>query len=392
MRLAVTLGTVLAALGLGIGAAGCSSGDEDNPEAGGQADPSDTTTTRVQVVEGIGREGGFNPEDIYERLGPGVVTVASTFASGAVPDESGEGGQGSGFVLDGEGYIATNAHVITTGQGPAATRAEEVYVSFSDGNRVPAEIIGDDPFADVALLKVDPKGLSLSPLALGRSESITVGEPVVAIGSPFGEEQSLSVGVVSALDRAIASLTPFQVGDAIQTDAAINPGNSGGPLLDGKGRVLGINAQIRSRSGGGEGVGFAIPVGAVRRSLEELRENGRVEYGYLGVSALRLWPQAAERLELEGKAGAAVEEVTPGSPADEAGLEAGRELEFQGTQIPSDGDVIVAVDGQKLTRERDLADVVGLKRPGDEVELEVVRDGERRTVTVRLGKRPLTVN
>jgi S1-C subfamily serine protease len=346
----------------------------------------------VQVVEGIGREGGFNPEDIYERLGPGVVTVASTFASGAVPDESGEGGQGSGFVLDGEGYIATNAHVITTGQGPAARRAEEVYVSFSDGNRVPAEIVGHDLFADVGLLKVDPEGLELTPLTLGTQDSIEVGEPVVAIGSPFGEEQSLSVGVVSALDRAIASLTPFQVGDAIQTDAAINPGNSGGPLLDGKGRVLGINAQIRSRSGGGEGVGFAIPVGAVRRSLEELRENGRVEYGYLGVSALRLWPQAAERLELEGKAGAAVEEVTPGSPADEAGLEAGRELEFQGTQIPSDGDVIVAVDGQKLTRERDLADVVGLKRPGDEVELEVVRDGERRTVTVRLGRRPLTVN
>ena len=374
---------------LALACAGCSSGGGDKPAEAGRTT---TTTTRVQVVEGVGQDGGFNPAEIYGRLSPGVVTIESVFAEGALTDATGGGGQGSGFVLDGDGYIATNAHVITTGEANDAERAVEVYVRFSDGNRVPAEIVGHDLFADVGLIKVDPEGLELTPLTLGTQDSIQVGEPVVAIGSPFGEEQSLSVGVVSALDRAIGSLTDFQVGDAIQTDAAINPGNSGGPLLDGRGRVLGINAQIRTRSGGGEGVGFAIPVGAVRRSLDELRENGRVEYGYLGVSALRLWPQAAERLDLEEATGAAVEDVTPGSPADEAGLEAGRGVDFQGVEIPEDGDVIVAVDGKKLTRERDLPDVVGLMHPGDEVDLDVVRDGEHRTITVRLGKRPLAVN
>ena len=197
-------------------------------------------------------------------------------------EDGGEGGQGSGFVLDDEGYIATNAHVVTKEDDNSA-RAERVFVQFPDGNRVPAEIVGHDPNADVALLKVEPSGLELTPLRLGRSAGLQVGEPVAAIGSPFGEEQSLSVGVVSALDRNIQSLTRFGIGDAIQTDAAINPGNSGGPLLDAHGRVIGINAQIKSQSGGGEGVGFAIPVDAVRRSLAELREDGRVEYGYLGV-------------------------------------------------------------------------------------------------------------
>ena len=227
------------------------------------------TTTRVKVVEGIGSKGGFDPAQIYDRLAPGVVTILSLFEGGAsILDDGGEGGQGSGFVIDGEGYIATNAHVVTSDSGG---RAEQVFVEFSDGNRVEAKIVGVDPNADVALLKVDPSGLSLTPLRLGVSHGIVVGEPVAAIGSPFGERQSLSIGVISAIDRNIESLTRFQIGDAIQTDAAINPGNSGGPLLDAHGRVLGINAQIKSQSGGGEGVGFAIPVDAVSRSLRELR-------------------------------------------------------------------------------------------------------------------------
>jgi S1-C subfamily serine protease len=375
---------------LALAAAGCdsSSDDESSRPAGTTRE---VTTTRVQVVEGIGREGGFDPGEIYSQLSPGVVTVLSIF-DGPVSllDDGGEGGQGSGFVLDDKGYVATNAHVVTAEEDDSK-QAKRVFVQFSDGNRVAAEIVGRDLNADVALLKVDPEGLKLTPLSLGRSTNLEVGSPVAAIGSPFGEEQSLSVGVVSALDRNIRSLTRFGIGDAIQTDAAINPGNSGGPLLDAQGRVIGVNAQIKSQSGGGEGVGFAIPVDAVRRSLSELRDNGRVDYGYLGVETLILWPQLAERLGVDADAGAAlVRRVEADSPAEDKGLEAGDEtIDFQGQpQIPSEGDVIVAVNGAPLTRRQDLSDVISRHDAGDKVVLTVVRDGKRRRVSLTLGERP----
>ena len=379
----------LATAALALAAAGCDS--DDGEDARGLRE---VTTTRVEVVEGIGAGGDFDAAQIYERLSPGVVTVISIFEGGAsLLEDEGEGGQGSGFVLDGQGHIVTNAHVVTTEgdlTGSSAERAEQVFVEFSDGNRVPAEIVGDDPNADVALLKVDTEGLRLTPLRLGAPETIAVGQPVAAIGSPFGEQQSLSVGVISAIDRNIQSLTRFEIGNAIQTDAAINPGNSGGPLLDARGRVIGVNAQIRSRSGGGEGVGFAIPVDAVRRSVRELRHRGRVDYGYLGVSTLAVWPQLAERLDLRGGGGALVQAVEENSPADEAGIEAGDdEISFQGQpSIVTGGDVIVTVDGRRLTRREDLADVISSLSTGDKVRLGILRDGERRTVEVTLGRRP----
>jgi S1-C subfamily serine protease len=369
-------------------AGGCSIGEEDDEEPTSSDTPERVETTRVQVVEGIGAKGGFDARAIYERLGPGVVTVISLFGEGDAPLGNQDGGLGSGFVLDGEGFIATNAHVVTNGQG--LSRARRVYVDFADGNRVPARIIGTDPNADVALLKVEPQGLSLTPLELGHLDDVAVGDPVAAIGSPFGEEQSLSVGVISALDRNIASLTDFGIGDAIQTDAAINRGNSGGPLLDARGRVIGINAQIRTETGEGAGVGFAVPVDAVRRSLDSLREDGEAEYGYLGVSTQALYPQLAERLGLDVDVGALVHEVVDDSPADEAGLTAGdRQIEFQGqTDIAVDGDVIVAVNGERLTPTADLGDVISLLEPGEQVELEILRDGEPRTIEVELGERP----
>jgi S1-C subfamily serine protease len=379
------------AAALALAATGCDSGDDEGQDAGARA-PREVTTTRVQVVEGLGREGRFDPGQIYERLSPGVVTITSVFDGETNPlEDQGEAGQGSGFVLDGRGYIATNAHVVTAEDLSGTRRANEIYVAFRDGNRVAAEVVGTDPNADVALLKVDPEGLKLTPLPLGVPETIEVGEPVAAIGSPFGEQQSqsLSIGVVSALDRSIQSLTQFQIGNAIQTDAAINPGNSGGPLLDARGRVIGINAQIRSRSGGGEGVGFAVPVDAVRRSLRELRRNGRVDYGYLGVGTQVLYPQLAERLDLKVGAGALVQEVEEDSPAEDAGIEAGDdEITFQGRQIPTGGDVIVAVDGKRLTLHEDLADVISTRSAGDRVRLVLLHDGERRTVQVTLGRRP----
>jgi S1-C subfamily serine protease len=390
-----------ALLAVALLAGGCSLSD-DEPSGGGEADPGaavdgQTVTgtrtverTKVDVVGDIGKDGAFDPRTIYEELGPGVVTVISTFGERRRPG-GGEGGLGSGFVLDGDGYVATNSHVVL-GNPPKFERARDVYVEFADGNRVPAKIVGTDLNADVGLLKIDPEGLTLTPLRLGESHNLRVGSPVAAIGSPFGEEQSLSIGVISALDRDIESLTQFRIGDAIQTDAAINRGNSGGPLLDARGRVLGINSQIKSSSGGGEGVGFAVPVDTVKRSLSQLRETGKVEYGFLGVSASPLYPQLARRLGLPVERGALVATVEKGSPADKAGLSAGKgKIEFQGQpDIPRDGDVIVAVDGKKLTEDVDLPDLIGQKGPRQKVRLDLVRGKERRTVTVTLAPRPST--
>ena len=382
----------LAALVLALAAGGCSLGDPDDGD-GGDAPAAErrVETTRVQVVENLGRDGGFDAEGIYKRLSPGVVTIISTFPGGGeLLDSDGEGGLGSGFVIDGEGYIATNAHVVTTGEGDRLRRASQVYVEFADGNRVPAKIVGHDANADVALIKVDPAGLSLTPIRLGDSSRLRVGQPVAAIGSPFGERQSLSVGVISALDRDIESLTDFSIGNAIQTDAAINQGNSGGPLLDAHGRVIGINSQIKTASGGGEGVGFAVPVDTVKRSLEELRASGHVDYGFLGVTTQALYPQLARHLGVSAREGALVVQVVDGGPADDVGLRAGEdETSFQGQDgIPRGGDVIVAVDGRRLEGESDLADLISLHRPGDRVRLDVVRGDRRRTVSVRLGERP----
>ena len=383
-----------AAVALALALGGCSGDDGGGgePERGPVAQ--EVRTTKVEVVEGLGKDGSFDASALYDRLSPGVVTVISLFGDGGASllrgEDDGEGGQGSGFVLNGEGYVATNAHVVTTGNPPRAKRAKEVFVELSDGNRVEAKIVGTDPNADVALLKIDPAGLELTPIRLGKSTDLDVGTPVAAIGSPFGERQSLSVGVISALDRNIDSLTQFTIGNAIQTDAAVNPGNSGGPLLNGAGEVLGINSQIKSTSGGGEGVGFAVPVDTVRRSLRELRKDGKVDYGYLGVTSQPLYPQLARRLDLPTSTGALIVQVQNGSPADDAGLESGgRKIEFQGQpDIPANGDVILAVDGKKLTRESDLADLISAKDAGDEVELEVYRDGKRRTEKVKLGERP----
>jgi 2-alkenal reductase len=364
----------------------------------GSDDESETTTT---VAEG-GRErviveasnGAFNPQAIYDQAATGVVTVVSLFEGGDVGLLGGgrAAGQGSGFVVSDDGEIITNAHVVTDAQasgGGEINEAREVYVQFSDHNQVPADVVGFDPFADVALLKVDPEGLDLNPLELGSTEDIEVGQPVAAIGSPFGEENSLSVGVISATGRSVESLTDFQIDDAIQTDAAINPGNSGGPLLDAEGQVLGINQQIRTASGADEGVGFAVPVSAVESSLEQLREDGSAEYAYIGVSTQGLYPQLAERLNIDSSTGALIAEVVPGSPADEAGLEAGdQDIRFQGQQVTVGGDVIVAVDGQDLVEEADLARLISEHSPGDIVTLEVIRDGDTEELEIELGERP----
>jgi 2-alkenal reductase len=373
--------------------AGCGDGGDDSSSSGGGGDEPRSQTTRVEVIENSGREGGFDPKAIYESEAPGVVTVISLFGSGgldSVLGGEGGGGVGSGFVLNGEGEIATNAHVVTTGEGDAIRRAREVYVEFADGNQVEAEIVGADPNADIALLRIKPDGLRLRPLPLGESSSVEVGEPVAAIGSPFGEAQSLSVGVISAIDRSIESLTNFRISGAIQTDAAINPGNSGGPLVDGEGRVIGVNQQIKSTSGGGEGVGFAVPVDAVKRSLDMLRKDGTADYAYLGVSSVELYPQLVERFDLDVQKGAWVQEVNPGGPAEKAGIRGGGSpVNFQAQPFRPGGDVITKVDGKPVEDSAQLADLIADFEPGEEVPLEIHRGGDTRQIEVTLGERPL---
>ncbi|HEV2060437.1 MAG TPA: trypsin-like peptidase domain-containing protein [Solirubrobacteraceae bacterium] len=383
---------LLAAL-IALVVAGCGGGDDG--AAGGDSAASVTTverTTTVEVARGAGDDDAFDPSRIYERDAPGVVTIRSVLSGGAgVPGVPGGGdsGLGSGFVLNERGEIATNAHVVTQGEGRSIRKAKEVYVAFADGNQVPARIVGYDANADVALLRIDPSGLTLRPLRLGTARDLRVGSPVAAIGSPFGEPQSLSVGVVSATDRSIRSLTGFEIGGAIQTDAAINQGNSGGPLVNAKGDVLGINSQIQTSSGGGEGVGYAVPADTVRRTLTALREDGKIDYAYLGVATTRIYPQLARRFRLPVTAGAWVQEVVPDGPADDAGLRAGtRERRFQARDVAVGGDIITALNGEKLENEAALADALLDFRPGQQVTLRIYRDGKARDVRVRLGARP----
>ena len=377
----------LAAALLALGAAACTDSGDGGPSTDYREAAPPAERTRVRVPEGLDR-GPFDARRIYRALAPGVVTVLAQSDGGLVGEQQ---GIGSGFVLDGDGYIATNAHVIRT-DPPELDRTDAVYVELADGNRVEAEVVGDDLFSDVALLKVDPRGLTLTPLELGRSSDLTVGEPVAAIGSPFGERQSLSVGVISALDRSIQSLTSFKTEDAIQTDAAINHANSGGPLIGRDGRVIGINAQIQSTGGGGEGVGFAVSVDVVRRSLDQLREDGSAEYAYAGVTSQDLYPQLARRLGFGVARGALVRGVEDGGPADDAGIDAGDErIEFQGQRdIPRGGDAIVAIDGHPVRGSSDIAEAIGRLRPGDRVVFEVARGADRRTVEVELGARDAT--
>jgi S1-C subfamily serine protease len=212
---------------------------------------------------------------------------------------------------------------------------------------------------------------------------------VAAIGSPFGEQQSLSVGVVSATDRSVQSLTKFEIAGAIQTDASINPGNSGGPLLDAGARVIGINQQIETNSGANDGVGFAVPISAIKHSVAQLREDGEAEYAYIGVSGQPLYPQLARKLGLDTTFGSLVAEVVPGGPAEKAGIEGGGDkLRFQAGQYRTGGDVILQVEGRDIVRPDDLAEAVATRQPGDVVTLTVLRDGKREDVKVTLGKRP----
>ena len=389
--LSLFCGAVLAAALI----AGCG-GDGDDSDSSGAATGEASTATQVVVQAS---DGSFNPAQIYKDVAPGVVTITSVFEEGGVADLLGGGGvgQGSGFVVDRDGSIVTNAHVVATGGnqngGGQLREARQVFVEFGDRNRVSADVVGVDPDSDVALIKVDPDGLGIEPVSLSERSDFAVGEPVAAIGSPFGEDQSLSVGVISATDRTVEGLTNFGIDNAIQTDASINPGNSGGPLLDAKGEVIGVNEQIASSSGSNSGVGFAIPVTSVRYSLDQLKADGEVDYAYLGVTSESVYPQLAEHLGLDTEAGALVTQVVNGSPADEAGLRgsSGQET-FQLQRVRTGGDVVIAVEDKPVVQNSDLSELISMHKPGDEVTLDIIRDGRRATVDITLGARPADVN
>jgi len=363
--------------------AGCGSGDEGRATATGSASPKEAAGTPAPAPQVAIETSspGFDATRVYREAAPGVVTIRSVFDEGAA--------EGSGFVLDDQGEIVTNAHVVTDEAGGPRVPAKNVYVEFPERNVVPAQIVGFDPFNDVALLKVAPKGLPLHPLQLGDDGELQVGQPVAAIGSPFGEQHSLSVGVVSATDRSVKSLTQFEIFGAIQTDASINPGNSGGPLLDAGARVIGINQQIETNSGANDGVGFAVPVSAIKRSVAQLREDGTAEYAYMGVSSQALYPQLARKLGLDTTFGGLISEVVPGGPAEKAGLVGGSdEVRFQAAKWRAGGDVILQVDGQDIVEENDLARVISAHQPDEKVTLTVLHDNKREKVELTLGKRP----
>jgi S1-C subfamily serine protease len=338
---------------------------------------------------------GFDPARIFRTRAPGVVTVFAFF--GDPNSQATEISQGSGFVISPKGYVLTNSHVITTaGDGSKLEAAEHLYVEFSDGDRAEARIVGWDLYDDVGLIRLTSTQHKLTPVPLGESKAVQVGQPVAAIGSPLGNENSLSVGVVSAIHRSIAALTVarYKVIDAIQTDAPITHGNSGGPLFDARGRVIGINAQIRSQSGNGNdsGVGFAIPIDAAKRSVAQLIEKGRVTYAYVGIETDDMTPSLARALHYRVDHGALVADVKPGSPADRAGLRGGNsQVNILGIQdLVTGGDVIVAIDGTPVRRADDVVRIVSSElKPKDVAVFTIVRDGQTKKVAVTLAERQL---
>ena len=329
---------------------------------------------------------------IYRRAAPGVVQVTATqvvetpavdpFFGFSVPQSQSQQALGSGFVIDKAGHIVTNYHVIAG--------ARSVRVSFSDNESVRARIVGSDPSTDVAVLQVDAHALALSPLPLGDSDAVHVGDPVVAIGNPFGLDRTVTAGIVSALQRVIqAPAQQYSIDHVIQTDAALNKGNSGGPLLDARGSVIGVNSQIQSGNGGNVGVGFAVPINTVKTVAAEIIKTGHAEHAFLGITGQAVTPSIAKLFRLPASQGVLVASVKPGSAAAKAGLRAGtQKVLANGESYPLGGDLIVSADGVPLGSIERLHDVISSKKPGDRVSLEIWRGSSKTSLDVKLGRQP----
>jgi putative serine protease PepD len=312
-----------------------------------EGDPVAAETTTAATAESVA-ETTSSTAGLYKRVRDAVVEVHASNGGGGAAT-------GSGFVIDKQGHIVTNQHVVSG--------AESVSVEFSDGSEVEAEIVGTDPSTDIAVLDVNRPAAQLTTVSFASEGSLEVGDPVVAIGSPFGLDGTLTTGVISALGREIRSPNGFTIENAVQTDAALNNGNSGGPVLDTQGRVVGVAAQIRSENGGNVGIGYAIPGDTAKRVAADLIQDGSVEHAYLGVS-------------LPNDGAAQITEIVPGMPADRAGLRA--------------GDEVTAIDGKTIESGDELREAIDAKRPGDKLTLTITRNGDERTVDVTLGERPAT--
>jgi S1-C subfamily serine protease len=363
-----------------------------------QADDGGSTVTVSQPLAAPVSASGESDDrnlvnEIYRRDGQGVAFISAKHDEGGSqglnpfgePEPEGGGtATGSGFLIDTEGHVVTNSHVV---EG-----ADQVEVKLgSSETSYDAEVVGNDPATDVALLKVDAPTDSLHPLSLGDSSKIEVGDPVVAIGNPFGLDRTVTSGIVSALQRQIQAPNGFSISHVIQTDAAINPGNSGGPLIDASGSVIGINSQIQTggTSSGNVGIGFAVPINTAREVVREIEANGEVKHAYLGISGGSITPDLAKALKLPVDSGVLINEVVKGGPADEAGLKGGdTSATIEGANLRLGGDVITEVEGEAVSGMEEVINAVNAASPGDEMELTVDRDGEVKKVTVTLGVRP----
>ncbi len=341
------------------------------------------TTVNAVHLPPTGTETGLDPTEnenvrIYREASPSVAnivtrTVEYDFFYNPVPVE----GAGSGFLIDKDGHILTNNHVV---QG-----AQQIEVTLGDQTRETAKLIGADPRNDIALIQIDAKGHNFTPLTLGDSRNLVVGQRALAIGNPFGFSSTLTTGIISALGRTVQTSDTTFIDEAIQTDAAINRGNSGGPLLDSHGQVIGINSAIYAPNGTTAGIGFAIPINTARRVAQDLIQYGHVRRASLGAEGRPLWPQLADYLKLPVKSGILIEKVTPGGPAAIAGIRGGSKTILGLQELRVGGDVVIAIDGKEITSQMDLNLLLNRSQPGDTVTLTIIRDGKRMDVPVKLG-------
>jgi S1-C subfamily serine protease len=346
-----------------------------------------STTTREVVASGAtpaadvtsNDEGGNTVNEIYKADADGVAFIESKMAEGVA--------SGSGVVLDDEGHVLTNNHVVEGG--------EQIQVSFeSEGKMYPAEVVGTEPNSDLALLKVDAPASGLHPLKLGDSSKMEVGDPVVAIGNPFDLQRTVTSGIVSALQREIQAPDGVTIDNVIQTDAAINPGNSGGPLINADGEVIGINSQIYTGGEGSEGnvgIGFAIPINTAKEEIAKLESGTADEHGYLGITGANVTPELARAFNLPVEEGVLVQQVVEGGPAAAAGIQgATTAAEVEGQEFGLGGDIITAIDGEKIGSSEDLVKTVSDAHAGETVEVTVIRGERTATVSVTLAERPAT--